>query len=315
MIYRISHLNRLCAILAAMLLFCGCAGNHTERVNLNSVAWMQTSDEYHALTLGAYNRARRSLDDALENPGWTALPSQVPANSNDASVLAKQPVAVILDIDEAVLSTLPYQAWLVKSNRSFTEASWNAWVSEANAVAIPGALEFVEYAKRKGVAVFYLSNRAFRGPLDSNRNGKIDFGEDLVGLKSFTITNLVKQGFLPQRNISNDDSVLLRGETDSDGLIRKGWAPSDKFVRRESLSSDYRVVLIVGDNINDFLSGRERLENGDVADTFDEYWGRSWVMLPNPIYGSWESRLYGSDRTLSNQEKVDIKLERLDSWQ
>jgi acid phosphatase len=270
---------------------------------------MQGSEEYRALMLGAYNMARQNLDHALEDRTWTALPSQVPANSDEASALGKLPPAVILDVDETVLGTLPYQAWLVKKGRPFTHLSWHAWVSEAGAEAIPGALEFVHYAMEKGVTVFYLSNRAERGALDLNVNGQIDPGEEQVDLEPFTISNLVRLGFLPQRNISNDDSVLLRGETGRDGQLKKGWASSDKTDRRESLSTDYRVVLILGDNLNDFVSE-------DIPEAPNPArWGRSWIMLPNPIYGPWEKRLYGVRHPLSDEEKIQIKLDSLNTWQ
>ena len=304
-----SNMKRLCITLTVVLLCCGCTGSRTDRVNLNSVTWMQGSEEYRALMLGAYNMARQNLDHALEDRTWTALPSQVPANSDEASALGKLPPAVILDVDETVLGTLPYQAWLVKKGRPFTHISWHAWVSEAGAEAIPGALEFVHYAMEKGVTVFYLSNRADRGALDLNVNGQIDPGEEQVDLEPFTISNLVRLGFLPQRNISNDDSVLLRGETGRDGQLKKGWASSDKTDRRESLSTDYRVVLILGDNLNDFVSE-------DIPEASNRArWGRSWIMLPNPIYGPWEKRLYGVRHPLSDEEKIQIKLDSLNTWQ
>ena len=286
----------------------GCADKHSALTGLDSIAWMQTSEEYRALSLGAYHLAGESLDKALQDGSWTALPSQVPANSTQASALGSLPPAVILDIDETLLSTLPYQAWLIKNNRPFTRASWNAWVSEASAEAMPGALEFVHYAMGRGVTVFYMSNRSAQGAFDSNANGQIEPGEEQVDLKPFTITNLVRLGFLPQKNVSNDDSVLLRNETGRDGQTKSGWASSDKTARRESLSRNYRIVLIMGDNLNDFVGEA-------TPDSYQSRWGRSWIMLPNPVYGYWENRLYDSRHTLTDEEKIEIKLNRLDTWQ
>lgn len=318
MMTRAAGMNRFCLAMATVLLCYGCVGKYSARINLNSTAWMQTSEEYRALSLGAYNVARKSLDEALEDPGWTALPSQVPANSAEAAMLARLPAAIILDVDETVLGNLPYQAWLVKNEQSFTPASWNAWVSESSAEPLPGALEFVQYAKRKGVAVFYLSNRAYRGPLDRNADGQIDPAEEQVGLKSYTVANLLRWGFLPQSNISNEDAVILRGETDKEGRVRPGWASSDKTARRESLSSGYRILLIMGDDLNDFMAhpGHQGAANPvSVAAEHRTRWGRSWIMLPNPIYGSWERRLYRSDHKLSAEEKINMKLDRLEAWQ
>jgi 5'-nucleotidase (lipoprotein e(P4) family) len=313
-------MKRLCIALTAALLCCACTGSHTDRVNLNGVAWMQGSEEYRALTLGAYSMARENLDSALEDRTWTAFPSQVPVNSDEASALGKLPPAVILDIDETVLSTLPYQAWLVKNDRPFTRMSWNAWVSEASAEALPGALDFVHYAMEKGVTVFYLTNRAYQGALDANVDGKIDPGEEQLDLKPFTISNLERLGLLPQKDVSNDASVILRGETGSGGQPKKGWASSDKTARRESLSSDYRVVLLMGDNLDDFISYPKRQdgEGESIPDALDPYrarGGRSWILLPNPIYGSWEKRLHDSRQPLSAEERTGMKLDSLDTWQ
>ena len=291
---------------------------------------MQTSDEYRAVSLGTYSMARQNLRNALEDRTWTALPSQIPTNGEQANALGKLPLAVIVDIDETILSTLPYQAWLTKHNRPFTLENWHAWISEANAEAIPGALEFIQYTKEKGVTVFYISNRAFRGPLDRNANGRLDPGEEQVDLKPFTIANLLRLGFLPQQNVSNDDALLLRGGTGEDGRVRKGWGSSDKTARRESLSSSYRILLIIGDDLNDFTGYRNhrngtgaaasvdpthsRNKHIDGLDRYRAHWGHSWIMLPNPVYGSWERRLYDYRRTLSDEEKIKTKMDRLETW-
>ena len=324
-------MKRFCVILITVTICCGCAHTHTGRARLNAVAWMQTSEEYPSLSLGTYATAREKLDDALEDKTWTALSSQVPATDEQARALARLPPAVIVDIDETVLSTLTYQAWLVKNYRRFSRESWHAWVSEASAEAMPGALEFVRYAGEKGVRVFYISNRSYRGPLDRNANGRLDPGEEQIYLKPYTVTNLVRRGFLPQQDISNEDAVLLRGESREDGRVKKGWDARDKTARRESLSTSYRILLIIGDDVNDFTRSRyhRRGKGAAVSDAgassgsmlFDEverygaHWGRSWFMLPNPLYGSWTTLFYDPGQALSDEEKIKIKMNRLRTWQ
>jgi len=302
-------MHRLCLILAATLFCGGCVtANPPQRINLNAITWMQSSGEYRALMLGAFHTARDNLDKALQDPSWTALLSQVPAGAKEAKALGKLPPAVVLDIDETVLSTMPYQAWLLKNHQPFAPVSWHAWVSEAREEAIPGALDFVHYAMEKGVRVFYLSNRAAWGAFDTNRNGRIDPGEEQVELKPFTIANLVRLGFLPQPGIANEDSVLLRAERGANGQPKEGWATSDKTARRESLAADYRVVLLMGDSLNDITSH-------ETPGPHQERWGRSWILLPNPAYGHWERRLYGATGKLSREEKIRRKLDSLNTWQ
>ncbi|MEA2080406.1 MAG: 5'-nucleotidase, lipoprotein e(P4) family, partial [Pseudomonadota bacterium] len=63
---------------------------------------MQTSEECRALSLSAYHVARQKLDQALADKSWTAVPEQMPGNSDEASALGKLPPAIILDVDETV---------------------------------------------------------------------------------------------------------------------------------------------------------------------------------------------------------------------
>ncbi len=324
-------MNRFCVTLSIAAFCCGCTHTPTDSGNLNSVAWMQTSEEYPALSLGTYNMARQNLDDAREDSTWTALPSQVPTTDEQARTLARLPPAVIVDIDETVLSTLPYQAWLTKNNRRFSRETWHAWVSEASAEAMPGALGFVQHAGKKGVRVFYISNRRYRGPLDRNANGRLDPGEEQVDLEPYTVANLVRLGFLPQPGVSNEDAVLLRGETGEDGRVLEGWDSLDKTARRESLSTDYRILLIIGDDVNDFTRSRYHRplkrtaasdaeaasRSGGISEPegYGTNWGRSWFMLPNPLYGSWKTLFFEPGQVLSDEEEIKMKMNRLRTWQ
>jgi len=43
-------------------------------------------------------------------------------------------------------------------------------------------------------------------------------------------------------------------------------------------------------------------------------WGREWIMIANPSYGSFESAPYKHDFKLSDGEKRRLKLGVLDAW-
>ncbi len=128
------------------------SGTAAAHENLNAVLWLQTAIEFEASAVQAYRLAQLQLDAALSDPSWTAALEQ----QGDAS---KLPPAVIVDIDETVLDNSYYQARLIRDNAVFATPTWDAWVAEARATAIPGAVEFSKYAATKGVAVFYVSNR------------------------------------------------------------------------------------------------------------------------------------------------------------
>src|SRR5688572_5042278 len=211
--------------------------------NLNAVLWMQTALEYEASALQAYRLAQLQLDAALADPSWTAAIEQ----TGDAS---KLPPAVILDVDETVLDNSYYQARMVRDNTAYSTATWDPWVEEARATAIPGAREFTHYAAQKGVTVFYVTNRT-------------------TNLEAATRRNLTAEQFPLSTTI---DTVLVRGE-------RPEWSTSAKGERRAHVARDYRILMLVGDDLGDFVvdaSGTPQ-ERRTRTELYDGWWGRRWI--------------------------------------
>jgi len=239
------------------------AANETRpHENLNAVAWMQTSLEYQASAVQAYRLAARQLDEALADRSWTAAIEQ----TGDAS---KLPPAVVLDIDETVLDNSPFQARVVRNNTAYSEEAWNVWVAESRARAIPGATEFTEYATKKGVSVFFISNRT-------------------SAMEPPTRANLQAAGFPLDPYV---DTVLSRGE-------RPEWSGSGKSARRSYLAASYRILLLIGDDLGDFVvnAAGTLAERRVRTEPNAEWWGRRWIMLPNPTYGSWERAVIGTSK-------------------
>ena len=189
--------------------------------------------------------------------------------------------AVVVDVDETVLDNSPHQAELIKNRMPFTNTVWTAWVNRRQAKPIPGAVEFLKYANSKGVRVFYVSNRN-----EAEKQGTID--------------NLKAVGF---PDVS-DETVLIR------------TTESGKEPRRQSIAAKHRIVLLMGDNLNDFSNVFERKS---VADRFSEVervkdlWGKRFIVLPNAMYGDWESAIYEYGR-LSEVEKTQKRLSALESY-
>jgi acid phosphatase len=247
---------------------------------LVSVLWVQASTEYRAATLGTFAAAQRMLDRALQDPAWTAAVEQ---QGNPAGLSP----AVIVDVDETVLDNSAYQARVVRNRAGFSAESWNQWVREARAIPIPGAVEFAKYAAEHGVTMFYVTNRVAETEEPTRRN-LADVG--------FPLTDGV-------------DVLLTRNE-------RPEWA-GDKSSRRADIASRYRVLLVVGDNLGDFISDEriplaERLAS---AERYREYWGVRWFMLPNPMYGTWEAAVLGYERNLPAQEQLRRKEQALNPAQ
>ena len=240
---------------------------------LASTLWVQSSAEYEAVALGTYAAARRALDRALADPTWVGATEET---ANDQT----QPPAVILDADETVIDNSMFQARVIRAGQTFDEARWTAWVNEAKATAIPGALEFVNYARSRGVTPFFITNR--------------DHPHETEG----TRRNLEQLGFL---KTGEADNLMLRGARDV-------WK-SDKSSRRAHVAANYRVLLLLGDDLNDFVNAREatHTQREGLVDERAEWWGTRWFMLPNPMYGSWERAAIGSggEPCEQLQRKVD----------
>lgn len=235
--------------------------------SLGSVLWMQTAPECRAAAVQAFRAARERLAPALEDETWTAALEQ----TGDCSRL---PPAVVLDVDETVLDNTLYLGEIVRQGTVHGPQGWDAWVRQRRAPAVPGAVGFVQAASERGVTPVYISNRRCeRRP-----------GEDSpCPQKQDTVDNLHRAGFPAVR----PEQVLLRGE-------RREWG-ADKGTRRAYVAQRYRILLLVGDNVGDFLSlhgrGAAPDERAVRVQEHDERWGEKWFVLPNPVYGSWRRAL------------------------
>ncbi|MGH7572280.1 MAG: 5'-nucleotidase, lipoprotein e(P4) family [Gemmatimonadota bacterium] len=265
---------RAALALAGFLVATACARN--PHPLLHSTTWVRTSTEYDAVALEAWRLAIERLDEALAHPFWTAALEQTGGYQD-------LPPAVIVDVDETVLDNSRFQTRLINAGEEFDPELWNQWVLEAAAPAVPGALEFARAAGRRGVTIFYVTNRD-------------------QAVEAATRRNLETAGFPLD---PGQDRVLTRGE-------RRDWI-SDKSSRREVVARNYRILLLVGDDFNDFASARlSPAQRATLAARYSDRWGRQWIMLPNPLYGSWEDALYGYQSGLSADEKTRRKAAALD---
>lgn len=239
-------------------------GDTAPNDNLNAVLWVQRAAEYDAVAQTVYRAAADKLDLALKEANWDAL---VPGErGNSAPGLAP---AVVMDVDETVLDNSPYQARLVRDGGSYDEVTWDLWVAEKKARAVPGVVDFAQAAAAKGVTILYISNRAEH-------------------LQAATIANLRAVG-LPVK----DDSVFLGLGTFVEGCEQNG---SEKHCRRKLAGQKYRVLMQFGDQLGDFVEivantppDRDRLYT-----EYEDWFGERWFMLPNPTYGSWEPAMFNN---------------------
>jgi len=227
-----------------------------------AVLYMQKAAEYRALAYQAFNLARLRLDADLDKKNVKKL----------LKAERKMPRAIVVDIDETVLDNSPAQAYGIRNGVPFDLKNWYAWGDMRKAKAIPGSVEFLNYAVSKGVKIFYVSNR------------------DEVQ-KQATLDNLKSVGF---QDVSTENVMLRATE-------------SGKDARRAVARSKHRVVMLVGDNLDDFTSAFERKSVADrfaETDRVKEEWGRKFIVLPNAMYGTWENAIYEYQRLPETQKAV-----------
>jgi len=246
--------------------------------NLNGILWMQTSAEYDSLCRMIYKAADEAVAKALADPSWTAALEQTGG-------FAALPPAVILDLDETVMDNTPYQALLALLGKEFDPKAWDEWVAKGAAPALPGAAEFLQALKAKSVTVYYITNR------EVAREGEM-------------IANLILLG-VPVDPAG--ENILSRNE-------KPDWI-SDKSSRRAQVAKTHRIILLIGDDLGDFVSGARDLPEKRIAlaRMHSDMWGSRWFILPNPLYGSWESAVYGFDGKLTDREILKKKFEALKS--
>ena len=250
--------------------------NSLQAQSMLSVLYAQSSAEYDASNIQTYVNAKSALDRALNDVTWTAATEQKDNFEN-------KPPAIILDIDETVLNNVPFQARSIIDGQSYP-TGWLDWMLEESSDAVAGVSGFLEYAQSKGVKIFYVTNR-------------IAVAEDA------TRNNLKKLG--------------LPLDTDRDVLLMKnenGWT-SDKVSRRKLVAKDYRILLLIGDQLGDFLPLDETTLELDarkeLADTYKHMWGSKWFMITNPMYGRWEASIYNNEYPDTEDELMQMRLEAL----
>ena len=231
----------------------------------DALTWMQNSAEYSLLTQQTFRMALSLLNVGMQDPKWSADEVQVVEGGFES-----KPPAVILDCDETVLDNSAFNARNVLRKKPYTTETWNAWCQESKADAVPGALEFTQRADALGVKVFYVTNR-----------------RDVV--KEATIKNLKELGFpgVDESTVMTKNEDLGRGD--------------DKISRRAMIAKDHRIVLLIGDSMSDLCSGMavsNTKRRNEIATEKTGMLGSRWIMLPNPVYGSWQRALPKAEKAL-----------------
>ena len=230
--------------------------------------WVKNAAEYSALTLQAYGAAHRALQGYIDDTAWSALPGQ--------KNFENLPPAIIFDVDETLVSNVDFQLAFVPPFANWKLDKWNR---EHEATPIAGATDFVDAASRAGVTLFFVTNR----PCERIEDDPRTCPQELTTLED-----------LREVGIQADAEHLMLSREQAD------WS-REKLVRRELIAQTHRVIMLIGDDLGDFIpcvrakpyspcTESATSESRDaLVRRYRDYWGSGWYILPNPMHGSWTS--------------------------
>ncbi|ENG6106591.1 5'-nucleotidase, lipoprotein e(P4) family [Serratia liquefaciens] len=191
--------------------------------------------------------------------------------------------AVVVDLDETMLDNSPYSGWQAQQGQPFAAATWAKWSQAQQAGAVPGAVQFARYVNSHQGTMFYVSNRK-------------------QSEYAATLANMQKLGFTGM----SEKTVLLSGDT------------SNKQTRFDAIkNAGYDIVVYAGDNLNDFGAATYHKDNAQrrafVADNQSKF-GTEFIVLPNPLYGDWESGMAKDYNKLTPEQKLQIRQQAIKAW-
>ena len=299
---------------------CISASQLAEEENLLAILWVQRSAEFRGLSYQAYNMAATEVDKALAQRREKEKALRKAATIGDTSTQSPlRPPAVVLDIDDTIVCHAPFEVYFIEHPEATSNSDiWEQWIA-LNKELLPGAKDFLRYAKSRGVQIFYVTGR---GPQD----------------KAATISLFRKTG-LP----FTDETRLLMND-----------GSGGKMNHFAKLSRRYDIICYLGDNAGDFPIDANRYKNvpiykketagsfsGNTADVNKNaaakpktvmpldidamlkhdtnkarnaiidanknYFGTKFILLPNPMYGDWENNLAQKYRKLPAEQRIALR--------
>jgi len=224
-----------------------------------ALLWMRTAAEYRALCYQGYNMALNEVDRALA----------------DTSRRGK-PLAIVLDCDETVTDNTPAMALsATEGNGRYTSMWWRGAVHAGISSVMPGAAEFLDQVHRRGVAIFYVTNRY----------SKVNYDATVRNLKKLKFPSVDREHLLLMEDVKS----------------------SDKQPRFDKISADYDVVVYMGDAAGDLplgTKGKDLTTRNSIIDSARKDFGTRYIVFPNPAYGAWLSALSKEYMTMTPVERL-----------
>ncbi|EHQ24796.1 5'-nucleotidase, lipoprotein e(P4) family [Mucilaginibacter paludis] len=233
--------------------------------------YQQRAAEYKALCFQAYNLAKERIAAARTAKG------------------AHKPLAIITDLDETAIDNSACNSRLYMHDSTVTINSTvntlKDWWLHKTAKAVPGAVDFFQYAYKNKIDIYYISNRTAT--------------PDIINA---TRENMHALGF-PYTSASDNDHFLFCSP-DSSKLNSKEY-------RRNLVEQKNSVILFLGDNLADFdkrFDYKNIEDRNQMAQNLKSKFGKSYIVFPNAVYGDWESVFYNEYKKAHPGQPLPIGL-------
>ncbi len=194
-------------------------------------------------------------------------------------------LAVIADVDDTLVDGVMFTADVLQDGEWSGAAFGESLASDA-CLPLPGAVEFMNYVVDNGGTVFYVTNRD-------------------PSLREVTYSRMEEMGF----PMVDEDHVFIREE---------GMASSKESRRQGIVEQGYEVVMLLGDNLEDFSDLFPVTEGvtarRDAVDDMKDQWGDKFIVFPNAVYGDWEKAIYKYDKTKTLEERMADKKAIFDEY-
>ena len=336
---------------------CLTASQLAEEENLMAILWVQRSAEFRGLSYQAYNLATMEVDKALaqrreiekalkkadtdknfvkqkRNPQLHEAGHIIPERKRIITVEEEErllPLAVVLDIDDALLCNAPLEFYYVEHPEAKADYNaWEYWIRQ-NKDLLPGAGDFLKYADKHGVQIFYVTGR---GPQDRKvtedffRKAGLPFPDashllmnDRSGGKMNHFAKLARRydiicylgdnvADFPIGAIRDENEIIYKKEADDNQSGRattvNGIASEkDSTLKPEMPSGKGKTYMPL--DIQAMLKRDKNAKRNRIIDAYKKSFGTKFILLPNPMYGDWENNLAKKFRRLPAEQRLALR--------
>lgn len=267
-------------------------------------------------------------------------------------------LAIVTDIDATLIDDSGYFSGVLTDAEGRKKSGKDPWnnkdwcgyyKSEASDVskAVPGAVDFVKYAREQGVKIYFITNRPY---YELDLTVKQLYHEGLLDEETLKAYSGLEADNGSLQKIYADDKLeafakMVNDETDftmgegyftlkNDYTIQvQGTAySSDKAERRsnvaKAMGDNGAIVLYMGDSINDMISydeykytdysedessqfdrtkGNSSRSEAVMNDLWKDKWGTEFIIMPNSAYGDWQQATWYKQFVDENGEADAIR--------